>query len=76
MKIIRKVSSVLLFIGMSALVIMMVFVCIDIVARYIFSKPIAGSSEPTTTNERQPLDVGVGDHLLRTFDRQGLVGGQ
>ncbi len=45
MKIIRKASFVLLVIGMFALVSMMIFVCIDIVTRYVFAQPIPGSNE-------------------------------
>lgn len=45
MNIISRVSSGLLVIGMAALLVMMLFVCLDIVARYAFSQPVAGSSE-------------------------------
>ncbi|RJR47349.1 MAG: TRAP transporter small permease [Desulfobacteraceae bacterium] len=45
MNVVNRISSTLLIIGMAALIIMMLFVCLDIVARYAFSQPIAGSSE-------------------------------
>jgi TRAP-type C4-dicarboxylate transport system permease small subunit len=45
MKAIEKISLLLLAIGMIALMFMMVFVNIDIIARYLFSKPIPGSPE-------------------------------
>jgi TRAP-type C4-dicarboxylate transport system permease small subunit len=45
MKVVEKLSLVLLLIGMIALLVIMVFVNTDIIARYVFSKPIAGSPE-------------------------------
>ncbi|RLC36801.1 hypothetical protein DRH29_03750 [candidate division Kazan bacterium] len=42
---IEKISLVLLYIGMVALMVMMVFINIDIIGRYFFGRPIAGSPE-------------------------------
>lgn len=45
MRIVNKVSFFLLCVGMLALMIMVAFVNVDIVARYFFSKPVPGSTE-------------------------------
>ena len=45
MSILERISLYLLYIGMLALLIMMVFVNYDIFARLLFSKPVAGSTE-------------------------------
>jgi len=45
MRIIEKISLFLLSIGMASLMVMVVFVNVDIVARYFFAKPVSGSTE-------------------------------
>jgi TRAP-type C4-dicarboxylate transport system permease small subunit len=45
MKVIERLSLYLLWVGMLALLIMMAFVNYDILARLVFSKPVAGSTE-------------------------------
>lgn len=43
--VIEKISLLLLNIGMFALIFMMIFVDADVIGRYFFNKPIAGSQE-------------------------------
>jgi TRAP-type C4-dicarboxylate transport system permease small subunit len=45
MRILEKISFFLLWIGMTALMVMVAFINVDIVLRYFFSKPIPGSTE-------------------------------